>query len=210
MAQSIRKNQRNLLDSGWLDSAGSTRSTEPIQFDATEKKMVELAITFKKVAESELSRINAVNSGQLADSIQLTDVTEKGGVYSIDMKVLFYYAFVNKGVQGLQNKSYNTPFTFRHYHVSRAFMLSIRKWMEREGLKATTKEARRNPLGQERNGVNFETRTNAMAYAIALSIKKKGLKPTGFWDKAADETRKEAAATLGDAVAIDIVNAIMR
>jgi hypothetical protein len=43
------------------------------------------------------------------------------------------------------------------------------------------------------------------AYSVARSIKQRGLKPTGFLDKAVDKMRTKVANRLGQGLKIDII-----
>jgi hypothetical protein len=204
MARSISDRQRNVK----LEDIGSDKgSFEPVKLDAVEQTLVEMAILFKTTAEDRLSVQNAIDTGKLADSIQFTQVKYLGGVYSVDINVLDYYDFVNKGVKGL-NGGGSSPYQYKNLGVSKAMLFAIRKWLIRHGLKSNSKAARKNPLGTEKKTRAFDNTSNSMAYAIAKSIKKKGLKPTGFWDSAEQATEKEMEKSLGNAFAVDIVNGI--
>ena len=194
-----------------LEDIGDERaSAEPVKLDAVEQAMVQLAILFKTTGEKELQLRQAIDTGKLADSIQFTDVEYNGVAYSLDIKVLDYYKFINSGVKGTKNKSIDSPFSFRNNYVSAPMLLAIRKWIIRHGLKASTKEARRHPLGTERKALKLENNSNAMAYAVAVGIKMHGIKPTHFWDKAADVTGKEMEKTLGTAFSVSIITEIMK
>jgi len=210
-ALSISKSQSNFLKTVKLEDIGSDRSDAKIDLNEIEQALVDLAITFKTTAEGELDLRDAIDTGKLADSIQFNQVKFMGGTYSIDINVLDYYKFVNSGVKGVQSGGINSPFSFKDLGVSKDFALSIRKWIIRHGLKARTKPARSHPLGTEKKAFNLNTlnkSTNALAYAIATNIKKRGLKPTGFWDKAESETQKQMETVLGKYFSIAIINAI--
>jgi hypothetical protein len=208
--RSINKRQESYLKTTHLDNIGTWKgSIAPVQLSEVEATMLDMAILFKTTAQDELSAKQAIDSNSLAESIQFEQVKFFGGVYSVDINVLDYYKFVNKGVKGTQGGP-NSPYAFKNNFVSKSFMLSIRKWIIRHGLKSNSKPAKRNPLGTEAKTKNFTESTNAMAYAVATSIKKKGLKPTGFWDKAETVTQAQMEKSLGNAFAIDIVNEIVK
>jgi hypothetical protein len=208
--RSISKRQEAYLKTLHLDQIGTEQgSAAPVTLDAVEQTMLDMAILFKTTAADELSVKNAVDTGVLADSIQFEAVKFLGGVYSVDINVLDYYRFVNKGVKGTQGGP-SSPYAFKNNFVSKSFMLSIRKWLIRHGLKSNSRPAQKNPLGTEKKTRSFTESSNAMAYAVATSIKKKGLKPTGFWDKAETTTQAQMEKQLGNAFAIDIVNAIVK
>lgn len=216
--QTIPGNQVNVR----LEDIGSSKgSFEPVKLDAVEQKLLDLAIIFKTTAEDELSIKERIDTGKLADSIQFTDVAYLGGVYSIDISVLAYYKFVNSGVMGTEgNGGFSSPFRFRNNYVSKRFMLAIKHWVLRNGLKSRVKEIdykdnyfkrekknRRSFKESKRLGGNTET--SSIAYAIATSIKRKGLKPEYFWDKAATQTAK-AMEGMGESFAIDLIKEIIK
>lgn len=209
---SINKSQENYLRTVHLETIGQERgSSEPIKLDEIEQGLLDLAIFFKTTAAKELEVKNAIDTAALEESIQFDKVQFAGTIYSVDINVLDYYKWVNKGVKGLDGVI-DSPFAFRNKFVSKLFAQAIRKWLIRHALKATTRPARKNPLGAEKKAKPFQNveKTNALAYAVAGSIKKKGLKPTGFWDKAEQETAKQVEKTLGNSFAIAIVNEIAR
>lgn len=208
----IGQSQANYLKTVHLESIGQDKTGgAPVKLAEVEQSLRDLAVLFKTTAEHELDVKNAIDTNQLAESIQFDEVEFMGGVYSIDISVLDYYKFVNKGVKGLNNgiNGAQSPFSFKNIGVSKAFMISIRKWVIRHALKARVKPAKTHPLGAEKKAV-FKDTSNAMAYAIATSIKKKGLKATNFWDKAEQTTQEQVEKTLGNAFAISIVNEIVK
>lgn len=212
----IQESQANYLRTAKLEDIGTDKGSLPdVKLSHIEQALVDLAIVFKVAAEKGLDVKNAIDTGQLADSIQFEQVKYLGGVYSIDISVYDYYKWVNKGVKGVNtNSKVNSPYSFRNLGVSTAFRLAIKHWIIRHGLKAMVKETRlkKHRLGTERKKLDFKTRdeANSLAYAVAVSIKKRGLKPTGFWDNAESATTKEVEKTLGNAFAIAIVNEIVK
>jgi hypothetical protein len=179
----------------------------PISLTKTEKYIIELAGKFKLMAAAELSKVNRVNTGVLADSIQFTDVVQNGGVLSVDIKVLGYYKFVNYGVKGtVSGRSTNNYSYKKGTRAGKVFAEKMQQWADSEGIKASI-IPKKYGLGTEKKGVKFKKPSpNALGYAIANSIIKKGLEPTGFWDKAASEVSKEMERGIGDAFSIDIIN----
>lgn len=210
MPLSIQKSQESYLKTVHLESIGQDRnSSAPVELTEIEQGLVDLAVTFVTTAQKELDKKNAVDTNALTESIQFDEVAFMGGVYSVNINVLDYYKFVNSGVKGLKGGMSTEGFYFKNMYVSKAFMQSIRKWVIRHALKARVKPAKTHPLGAEKKAV-FKDTSNAMAYAIARSIKRKGLKGTGFWDAAEKETTTQIEKTMGNAFAIAIVNEIVK
>src|SRR5688500_8897879 len=120
-ARSINKRQQAYLQTLHLDSIGESRNVlQHSKLEEVEQALVDLAGLFKVMAENELSLKDAVDSGKLADSIQFDAVEFNAGVYSVDIKVLDYYDFVNKGVTGTEGGP-SSPYQYKNNFVSKAF-----------------------------------------------------------------------------------------
>jgi hypothetical protein len=209
VALSIRQAQQNYLKTVHLDQIGSSKDIKGVKLDAIESAMIEFATMFKVLADKKLSVQDAINTGKLADSIQFNAVEYLGGIYSVEIRVLDYYRWIDKGVKGVRGGG-NSPYSFKNTFVSKKMMQEIRKWLIREGLKARTRETIRKPLGQERKGRRFANtdKTTSFAYAVARSIKIKGIKPTNFWSDTEVEVRKQMHQELGNYFNIAIINAL--
>lgn len=211
----IGQSQSNYLKTIHLDEIGETKgSSAPIEMDAVTQSLVDLAILFAKLAAEGLEVAHAIDTALLAESIQFDKVKFQGGLYSIDINVLEYYKFVNSGVSGTINKI-NSPFSFKNDRVSSAMVLAIKGWITRHGLKARVKEVsgknKKYRLGTEKKKLDFKKQNiDSVSWAVAKSIKKKGLKATHFWDKAVKGVEEQMEKTIGNAFAISIVNEIAR
>jgi hypothetical protein len=214
MARSINQRQESYIKVVHLENLGSGRNDfEAVELEPIEQALADLATLFADTAEKELNVKQAIATGKLAESIQWDRVKYLGGVYSVDINVLDYYKWINKGVSGTENKT-GGEYSFKNNRVSKSMMFAIRKWIIRNGLKANVKEVKakngKYALGREKKTMNLANTSNSMAYAIATSIKKKGIKPTHFWDKAQTTVEKEIENSLGNAFAIAVVNEIAR
>jgi hypothetical protein len=212
MPISISQAQANYLKKVHLDQIGTSKGDiKPVKLDVLEQFMVEMAIMFKVLAEKNLSVADAINTNKLSESIQITDVEYLGNTYSVDIKVLDYYKFVDKGVQGL-NGGNTSPYKFKNLGVSRKFMLSIKHWVIREGLKARAKPVTiKHAIGQEKKGVRFKDikkrdEAEKIAWGIAKNIKKKGLKATNFWTDTEVAIRKKMQEEAGNIFAVAVIN----
>lgn len=209
--KTISQSQKNVK----LEDIGSSKdSFEPVSLDAVAEALIDLAVKFKVTAENELSVQDAIDQGLLADSIQFDEVKHLGGTYSVNISVLEYYKWVNSGVQGTVSGASSGGFKFKNNRVSKNMLFAIRKWVIRHGLKSRAREVGNKggkyALGTERKTLKFDNTSNSTAYAIATSIKKKGLKATHFWDKAEVAVVKEVENSLAEGFAIDIINAISK
>lgn len=203
--KSIGEAQKKLLATDFLDSLGSSNELSDLEIDASLAALYELAGYLVKTAGDELNAKGNVASGALMDSIKVLDPKYKGKSVTLDIEALKYYQFLNKGVKGTQKGS--GKFAFKNNKVSTAMMFSIRKWLIREGIKARTNTGKAITKKEAKRKSITET-SNKVAYAIAVSIKKKGIKKTGFMDKAIKATSSRVQAELGKAFKIDIINSL--
>lgn len=205
------------LDYSFLNSLGSSDKGEPLQLNATEKVLVEVVSEFAEEARNNLNKADRVSSGHLSDSIVVLDPQVIGKAISIEVEVANYYKFVNKGVKGWSDKSRSgSPYQFKRPSgksgaQSSAMVTAIRKWVIKEGLKTKdkSKNIRKFPVSErerKRGQSKFQDSSTQTAIIIAANIKRRGLKKTGFWDKAVEKLDKTIEERVGEAMVIDILN----
>jgi hypothetical protein len=213
-ARSISKRQKAYLTTLHLDDIGSGRADfkgaddlEPI-----EEILVILAQVFVKAATDALNNVHSIDTGALEGSISFDEIQYNGGVYSVEISVLDYYKFIDQGVKGLYSTpagAQSSPYKFKNLGVSKAFKNQIRKWIIRHGLKANarpvTKENFKHAIGREQKAKPFSGKPtgDSIAYAVAKSIKKKGIKPTKFWE-IAEEALLKALEEQSNDLAVNI------
>jgi hypothetical protein len=151
------------------------------------------------------------DSGNLSDSIKIHQLKFMGNVYTLKIKVdapaSKYFDFVNEGVSGTKTK-YPTRFSFKNNKVSPEFARSIFKWMIRHSIKDIKYKKYSTISAQEnKNRSVAKLRDGGMstAYAVAVNIKKKGIKPSHFWDKAFDKNYQKLADDVAAAFKKDVV-----
>jgi len=216
MAVSIAQSQKAFIKSKFitLNQIGQAKGVGGVPLDEVEQILVDLAIRFKVEAERNLNETDSMSSARLANSIQFESVQYMGGVYSIEIKVLDYYKFIDKGVRGVKNeKGGSSPYKFKNLFVSDGMRKEIRKWLIREGMKVTTKPVtKKHALGTEKKGTAFKgiDKTDAFATAIARSIKKKGIRPTNFWTDAEKKVHEYLQRNGGQGFEVAIINELTR
>jgi hypothetical protein len=157
---------------------------------------------FERKVADELNRLDKVDTGSLASSIKF-ETTETANGIIVNVFVNDYYKFIDKGVQGTGPGSINTksPYKFRYTTPSKSHVSAIKKWINRNGIRASATDVRRyGAIGRERR----QPQNINLAYIIAKSIKRKGLKETGFWTDSINETFKDFDAKMSQALGIDI------
>jgi hypothetical protein len=219
-ARSINSRQASYLKTLHLEDIGAGRdSFGPVEIDDIEQILVNLAAIFIRAASEGLNVAKAIDTSALHDSISFDAVQFAGGIYSVEISVLDYYKFIDEGVKGIVSTPAGTqasPYQFKTYRVSKKMKNSIRKWLIRHGLKASARPVRkenfRYALGTEQKAKPFSNapKTDALAYAVAMSIKKRGIKATHFWKKAEEAIREQIVAAGSDMAQVIFINELTK
>lgn len=201
MAQSISKAQASLLATGFFSSLGSDKAS----FANTLTELELLAGELAQQAATNLQATGHVASGKLSSSIQISDPRRSGSKIVCDVTMLQYGAFINAGVKGLKGGSSSAGYGFKYPLPSTKMVAAIKAWIK------SAKIATRNTTTGKTFGRHETKRKSvgdiqkAAAYAIARSIINKGIKGTGFMDKAVSSTANKIADRLGPAFEIDVI-----
>lgn len=215
MAISISQAQKKALVDGFF---GPELSEEKVSdhFLRTEtglvprqslSKLIELAGFLVGTAQENLVRADRVESGGLSESLKIVNPQVLNGtVMQVDIEANDYYKFVDGGVAGTESGT--GEFAFKNNRVSKKMMTAIRKWLIREGIKGTTDRKYKGISKREDFRKSITETSQRVAYAIATSIKKKGLKQTNFFKNAVSETEALVEKELGRALSIDIIRSL--
>lgn len=204
-------------DLSFIDDLGEGK--EPgIKLDASQKALIEIAAEFAINVGKNLNAVDSVSSGYLIDNTIPLEPVITGKKIKIDIETASYYDFVNSGVKGWKDTSgSNSKYQFKKPTRKKGgsgqktskMVTSIRKWLIKEGLKTTDKSknkvaiSKRETKRQKRTFTDTSTRT---AIIIAGNVRKRGLRKTGFWDKAIETLEKTIEDKVGLAAKIDIIN----
>jgi hypothetical protein len=131
---------------------------------------------------SELINRVPLSSGALADSIDYIVNEEDNGGVSIDLTMLYYGKYIDKGVNGW-SKSWGSPYS---YKTKMPPPSSLDKWIVKKGI-------------APRNNGKFTSR-KSLQFAIANSIFKNGIRPTLFLSRDYDVKMDEFAEIFTEAV----------
>ena len=196
MPKSINQLQAELLSSGTLDKLGASQQdfaslgTLPV----LEQYLILAAANFIQKVKDNIEILGISDTGSLSDDISSGELVKESNGYSIEVgyprgsKAAKYYDFVNKGVKGVKSGTPNSPYAFKNIGVGRAMLQNIKSWVDRNGIRRndvaiTRRQATRQSLS---NMVSEASRSKNLAYAVAVNIKKRGLRKTGFFDSAVD------------------------
>jgi hypothetical protein len=200
---SMSKAQAKILMDPVLNGSAGLDSLNPVE-TLTELEL--LAGKFVEECQKNLIKSNSISSGDLSASIAAQDPEHSGTIVKVNIEMLLYGQFVNAGVKGTQKGRSTAGYEFKKLFPSKAFVESIEKWQERG--RAATKNVAKAYKKLEKKNTSISQISSA--YAIARSIMQKGLKPTGFLDKASKTIDDEVEQRLGAAFEIDIINSLRK
>lgn len=201
---SISKAQAEALAEGFLDSLGSSKDDFRPKQSFTE--IILLAGELVEECQNNLNRANRNASGKLSESLVADEPTLTGTTLRVDVLMLFYGAFVNKGVKGLKSGRSNAGYSFRYPGVSERFAKALEGWIDR-GKQSTRTVKKYKGYGAHEQKFKSISQLDK-AYAVGRAIKQLGLKPTGFLDNAVASTRSKVASRLGVALRIDVIDGL--
>jgi hypothetical protein len=154
-----------------------------------------------------LDKENITSSGRLAEPA-LPIITKFGTGYILSLgyepgsEASKYYDFVNKGVKGTKNEKADnkTPYAFKG-NKKAVPVSSIEKWLGYNKLKSVSVK-KYTKLGTEAKAIDGK---KSLAFLIARSIHRKGLKSTRYFDRAVAQIfNKEFIENIAIAVGGDI------
>jgi hypothetical protein len=223
MAKSVKQLQDEVLS--YLDSQGQSKAAfeDVNKLQGVEKLLVLSAANFIIKVQENLNQSGRVDTGALSSDIESGEVVTGGGSVSITVgypagsKAAKYYDFVNKGVKGTRSGSpSDSPYSFKNERVG-GLRNAIEGWLKRNNIASRNEDQKKNlsPVQRKRKRlskmVSESSRIKSLAYAVSVSIKRKGLKKTGFIDKAAQfafgkEFNDAVAKIIGREVVINIRN----
>ena len=222
MAKSVKQLQDEVLS--YLDSQGQSKAAfeDVNKLQGVEKLLVLSAANFILKVKENLNQSGRVDTGALSSEIEEGEVQAGAGSVSItvgyptESKAAKYYDFINKGVSGTRNKI-DSPYSFKNERVGGPMQFAIAKWLRRNASAGRMEDQKKNLSAVQRKRkrlskmVDQNKKLRSLAYAVSVSIKRKGLKKTGFFDKAAKfafgkEFNDAVAKIIGREVVINIRN----
>lgn len=205
MAQSIGQAQAAALADGFLGTIGTARPGEFVA-DASLTALIKLAGDLIINAQNNLRESNQVSSGALSDSFKVINPKGTPNAITLDIEALHYFDFQNKGVRGIRGGASQNNYSFKNDTPSKDMVKAITEWMKRSGMSTSIVPKEHGIKGHEaKQKAISEINT---AYGIARNIKIKGIKGSGYLDKAIKIAQTYASEVLGKALAIDIIQTL--
>ena len=193
---SISREQAAALLEPILRDAESDKNqytTDATSLPAMERLLLSFGERFIKEVQDNLDRLGKADTGALNTDITKGDVIRTGTKYELKVgypqgnKSSEYFDFVNKGVKGLKSgQPSNSPYQFRKLSAPPVMVDALEGWIKRNNIAARNEDQRTglSALQTKRQSLQNLSPTRGLAYAFALSIKRKGLPYTGYFDAA--------------------------
>jgi hypothetical protein len=204
MAKSISQAQAEVLSSGLLSNVGSDKSAfKPVKLLS---EVLLIAGSIVKEAQKNLVKGNNNSTGELSQSLEITDPTQNGSLFGCDVTMIYYGNFVNSGVKGVKSGSSNAGYAFKNLGVSSEFIKSLERGRQKAAAKISNTNTSKTISQNEKK--NAKISEVGSVWGAAVNIKKYGIKPTGFMDKAVSTIGAKVEKQLGIALRIDIENSL--
>jgi len=184
---SITKEQIQALRDNFIKSlGGSFDKVKDGDLPILEETLALYGQAFNDKIVEILDKENITSSGRLAEPA-LPIITKFGTGYILSLgyepgsEASKYYDFVNKGVKGTKNEKADnkTPYAFKG-NKKAIPVSSIEKWLGYNKLKSVSVK-KYTKLGTEAKAIEGK---KSLAFLIARSIHRKGLKSTRYFDRA--------------------------
>ena len=207
---SISKAQIQAIREGFIQSIGDTGfgKVKAGELPILEETLALYGKAFNDTLVKILDQDNITSSGKLAEPA-IGIINKFGTGYQLSLgyepgsEQDKYFRFVNKGVKGTSNTKADskTPYSFKT--SSKAVPVSsIEKWLSYNKLKSVAVK-KYTKLGAESKAIQGK---KSLAWAIARSIHKKGLRSTHYFDRAVAQIfNKEFIENIAVAVGGDVL-----
>jgi len=167
------------------DKLLSNQPSDPI-VEVTGLFIQELIEDLKQTLDDEGISAN----GSLKASIVPSEIKLSSNGISVSITADDYGNYIEEGVKGVENQSIDSPFSFKTIGVSKDHAEAVAKWIPARGI-------------QPRENQTIKS----LSYALATSIKKKGIKPQPWQSKVfTDETMNAFKLALTEVMGISIAS----
>lgn len=203
---SITQAQVKFLKDNLLPTLGEDRGNE---LTVLEGILAQYANAFIGEAVRNINENGSVSKGTMASDLEF-QVTRNGASYEIAIgypttsPASEYYDFQNKGVNGTKRPQ-SSPYSFKTAYPSRKMVTEILEWMKTANISSRNEDQKQSLSKLQSKRKSMAEAQEDTAYGIAMSIKRKGIKPTRFFDDAITATfNKDFINVLGKALAADV------
>ena len=189
----------------FLDGLGTKDRGDKVEFNNVGAALVELADFLITEARGNMDKNGNTATGQTASSMKAGPLQTNASKLQVDISIDSTYKFLDQGVKGVEGGT--GKYQFKTKYPNKKMALAILKWVRKRGIatkyKAISKTERKNQ--RIKRMIKKSDNLKGMAYAISTNIKKKGIKPTYFFSKAIEATKKEQKKVYAEALKLDII-----
>ncbi len=199
MPISISQAQAKALSSGFLDDIGS----KEIPFNTTTNILEQIGIFFIDNIGKRANQKQVIASGKLLSETTFRIINDD----TLQIIMPDYFDYPNEGVKGVKSSKNapNSPYQFKNYGMSSEGRKSIKSYIQSGKAKVETVRKNKDKalgIGREKKHLSLiDIQTNQLIFLI----KRQGIKHTGYFDMALNDTVKDIENSLGQAIANDIV-----
>lgn len=202
------QNSKATLD--YLGGIGSDDRGDSLELSNSAAALVTLAGVIIGEATDNLERNGNTATGETATSMKARDIVVQGTNYELDIEIASTYKFLNDGVKGVESGT--GKYSFKTKRVSKKMAKAILRWLKVRSLsgKVKYKAISKNEGKNKRihKVVSEAKNREALSYAVATNIKKRGIKPTKFFTKAIETAKREQKKLFADALKLDIIESL--
>ncbi len=164
--------------------------------------LVTSARYFLDVLAKKVNQYQLVNTGDLTTKRKIEEI----GKNQVDVKLPYYYDFINKGVRGARSKQpASSPYSFKDsYTMSPEGRKNIKSLIDNGKAKLRVVQPGRE-VGLERKRRSV---ADIQLDTLIFRIKSYGIKKRPYFDEALAESRKEIASIVGKAYGKEITLSI--
>lgn len=209
----ITQAQAQNLD--WLNNTGSS-NVERVDMSITGGILIKYGAELLKNVEESIKKKEVTSSGKMLNSLRVEPIKNGEEVIGIQIKLINYFDYVNKGVKGVKSSSNapNSPYQYKNYGMSESGRKSIRKLISSGKMKVSATDVKKyGVVGSERKGAAFKPKKSLLDSQVdrmVYLIKRYGIKRTDFFTEAWNKTFSDINETLAQAVGNDIAINITR
>lgn len=199
MPINIAQAQAKALASGFLDDIGSNEIPMP----TTTNVLEQIGIFFIENLGKRINQKQVVASGKLLSETTFRIVNDD----TLQIIMPDYFDYPNEGVKGVKSSKNapNSPYQFKNYGMSSEGRKSIKMYIQSGKAKVETVRRSKDKalgIGREKKHLSL---IDIQTSQLIFLIKRQGIKHTGYFDLALQDTLKDIEGALGQAVANDIV-----
>lgn len=200
------QNSKSTLD--FLGTIGNQDRGDGVTMNNTAMALVRLADFLIDKAANNLQSKGHVASGDTISSMNAGPIEVDGTKMFLDIEILKTYKFLDLGVKGTEGGT--GKFKFKTKYANKKMALALLKWMRKRSISSKYKAISKNEQKNQRikKMVSSAENLKRLAYAVSVSIKKKGIKPTYFFTKAVAATKAQSRKEFASAIKLDIIESL--